>query len=211
MGKRKIPVITKQWNNYIDLHKGKDFIICGRGRSIHDLKEIPENTILIGVNDIEKYIKVKYLIVVDRMAQFAKENRHKEIIYNKADTLFTQIKELGVGYSDFNYNKVCMIDVKRITNDSNINKNICLASNNSTFIACSMAINMGAKNIGMIGVDIEGHKSLHSDTALKKINRDFTLLNKLHKIYNLSKNSKIKALEKININDFYKLNTITNG
>ena len=61
MGKRQIPVITKQWNNYIDLHKGKDFIICGRGRSIHDLKETPKNTILIGVNDIEKYIKVKYI------------------------------------------------------------------------------------------------------------------------------------------------------
>ena len=205
MARRRKIVLTKRWSDYIDLHKNKDFIICGRGRSLQLLKDT--NSILIGVNDIEKYRSVDYLVVVDRIAQFTRENRHEEILNNKANTFFTQIDEYAVGYSNFNYNKVCKINIKNIRQDHQIDKNICYASNNSTFIACSIAINMGARNIGIIGVDITGHKSLSSENSLKKINRDYTILNNLHKIYNLSPISKIEALENISIDDFHKLNT----
>ncbi len=216
MPRRQKIVLTKKWDEYINIHQGKDFIICGRGESLTELTDnidLKGEAIIIGVNDICKYLDPDYLVCVDRLSSFYRGNglRAKWIVNHTADTLFVMDSQFSQQDRNLDDNKICQLKLEQIRSNSFIDKNKCFSSNNSTFVACSVAINMGARNIGMIGVDMISHNKLSHQASLKRINEDYTKLNKLHKIYNLSPISKINALEHISLKDYHKLNTITNG
>lgn len=210
MPRRKPIVLKQKWKDYIDIHKGKDFIICGRGDSIKILQdniELSKNFVIIGVNDICNYINPDYLVCVDRLSSFYRGNglRAKWIVNHTAKTLFVMDSQFSQQDRNLDDDKICQLKLEQIRSNSFIDKNKCFSSNNSTFVACSVAINMGARNIGIIGVDMIDHSKLSHKHALARINDDFKLLNNLHKIYNLSPISNIKTLEHITLEQFNKL------
>lgn len=53
-----------------------------------------------------------------------------------------------------------------------VRRNFLYSSNNSPFIACSMAFNLGFKNIVLWGVDFHGHPEIRGD-VLSRTLKDF--------------------------------------
>ncbi len=206
---RKIE-LTKKWSDYINLHENTTFIVCGCGPSIELIKEIDtSHVILIGVNDIERHLSPKYIVSVDSMGQFSRGGRIEYIVNNNCDTFFTQNDQYGKVDGRFDNTKVCKIDMVNINNavrSDNGRFDKIFFSNNSTFVASHIAHKMGASKIGLIGVDFTNHNHLSTKSNLKRINNDYSRLNKEigEKMYNLSPTSELTSIPYKNIKDFIK-------
>jgi hypothetical protein len=108
----------------------------------------------IGVNDCEKYHPVNHLIVVNSPTRFKDEpDRFNTIINSKPDQFYSN----APGWEKWfpNWKKINLISFsyshRRI-------KDRLWCSKTSPFVAICMAVNMGAKDIVLWGVDMLTHK-----------------------------------------------------
>jgi len=191
--------LRKKWSDYINKHPNSKWLVCGIGPSLHtiDLEKYKDHYI-IGVNDIEKYIKPNYIVIIDRLNTFPFE-RKMTILNSKCKEIFVNNAQFAreIGPQLFNSDVLIEISLIGINKDPWLDNQRIVHSNNSPFVACDIARRMGGTDIKIIGVDFTGHKSLDKKQQLARINRDFTTLKKAFtrkniKLTNLSKESKLK-------------------
>ncbi|HQU81626.1 MAG TPA: methyltransferase domain-containing protein [Pyrinomonadaceae bacterium] len=195
----------QQLNSFLNLHNKDSIIVCGCGESLNELQN-PERFITIGVNDVGRKFQPNYLVVVNPRQQFSGD-RFRFVENSSADFVFTQL-DLSLKRRNivrFKLGKFCGTDFS--------NKNVLHYTNNSPYIALNLAILMGAKRIGLIGVDFtENH--FFAKTGTHPLSRQFDSINEQYKnlaeaakvdgveIYNLSKISRLTAFPKLSIEEF---------
>jgi hypothetical protein len=174
-------------------------LVCGCGQSINQL---PPNLDLptIGVNYINKYMPVDYLVCVNEVPTFSNDN-FTFIESTSAKLVFSQL-DLPI----FNKKKLVHFDLGT-REEINLDKDKIDFSVDSTYISIILAYKMGAKEIGLIGCDLIGHTLFK---RLEQINTAYTnLYNKLQEkgvnLWNLSKNSLVTTIPKKDLSEFLKI------
>ena len=126
-------------------HRGQAFIVCGCGESLRDFKP-PPGVVTVGVNDVGRQFQPDYLVVVNPRSQF-RGDRFRYVETSQAKFIFTQL-ELGLGLSQIvkfrlgQYGGTDFSDLESLP-----------YTRNSPFVAVCLAVQMGARRIGLLGVD----------------------------------------------------------
>jgi uncharacterized Rossmann fold enzyme len=198
--------VSDFWN----IHKGEKIVVCGCGVSILDhVNEISEH-ITIGINDIERALIPNYILISDTKSKFSKY-RSQFITESQAEYVFT--------HKHWPINPESRMVMYRLGSMSTLqyidDYNALDYSNNSPYIGCLLAYKMGARYIGLIGVDFtknhfyaqDGEHPLAADKRLNKVCDDYKILkNKLSKrnveLYNLSDQSEVDTIPKISFKKF---------
>ena len=195
----------KPLSAFKDLHQTEKILICGCGESLNDLEQ-PENFITVGVNDVGRKFQPDYLVVVNPKEQFAGD-RFQYVESSKAKYIFTQL-DLPVEHPNivkFKLGTFGGTDFSRT--------DVLHYTNNSPYIALNLAILMGAKLIGLIGVDFTDHH-FFAETGSHTLAPQFEAINGQYEkraaaaenenieVFNLSKISRLTAFPKISIDEF---------
>lgn len=195
----------KTLSSFIDTHQNSSIVVCGCGESLNDLAR-PERFITIGVNDVGRRFQPNYLVVVNPRQQFSGE-RFRYVENSKAEFIFTQL--------DLGLKRVNIVKFKLGTFGETdfSNRKVLHYTNNSPYIALNLAILMGAKRIGVIGVDFTDNH-FFGKTGKHPLSRQLTAINEQYcrlaeasknggvEIYNLSKISRLTAFPKISVEEF---------
>jgi spore maturation protein CgeB len=189
-------------------HHRETIIVCGCGESLNDLYQ-PERFITIGVNDVARLFDPTYLVVLNPRHQF-KDDRFHYVETSRAQTIFTQL-DLGI-----NHPNIVRFKLGKNGGTDLSDPNTLPYTQNSPYVALCLAAHMGAKRIGLIGVDFTdnhffaktGRHSLNG--RLASIDQEYRGLEKELskdgiKVFNLSSRSKITAFEKMGIEEFYNI------
>ena len=142
--------------DYKDIHKGGHATLVGTGPSLHDtlpycVGTAEKRPIRIGVNDVERYTKVDYLVMVDPIHRF--EGERRDAIVNSRAVRF-------IGQPYCGAYPVPTIDYylqqpRGKTGLPNGNGEF-LYYKDTPYIAMSLAYWMGISELGIIGVDHTG-------------------------------------------------------
>jgi glycosyltransferase involved in cell wall biosynthesis len=130
---------------YRNAHLGEAIVVCGCGTSLRELTN-PGDHITIGVNDVGRLFDPTYLVVVNPRTQF-KHDRFRYVEQSNALVLFTQL-DLGrvrppvVRFRLGPYGGM------------EIGADVLPHTQNSPYVAVCLAAHMGARQIGLIGVDL---------------------------------------------------------
>ena len=204
-------VLIKNLREFIGIHKGENIVVCGCGMSLLPFKAVHSQYITIGVNDVPALFQPTYLVVTDHPNRFGVDRRRKLVNESTAKYLFTCAK--GWRHKNLVNFELGSKAVKHLDDPNRIDHFV-----NSPYTAIGLAYKLGAKNIGLIGVDFtNGHFYNPKDGAhpiiqinyLKKVNSAyFSLKLELEKrgvsLYNLSQQSLVD-LPKITLDQFDKL------
>jgi predicted O-methyltransferase YrrM len=133
-------------------HAGATIIVCGCGRSLKDLPE-PQRWLTIGVNDVGRLFDPTYLVVVNPKSQFAAD-RFRYVAESRAQALFTQLdaRQLGIDHP-----RTVRFRLGRRGGTELDAADALPFTRNSPYVAVCLAAFMGAKRIGLIGVDFTDH------------------------------------------------------
>lgn len=132
-----------------NLHAGETMLVCGLGTSLNLLAE-PERFLTIGVNDIGRRFDPDYLLVLNTRGQFSRE-RFAHIAGSRARAVFSHLK-LDISHPNFvqvvlgSYGAPDFSRPERLAH-----------TRNSPYVAVCLAVYMGARRIGLIGVDFTDH------------------------------------------------------
>jgi|GEM_PF-3151906 len=186
------------------IHDGASIVVCGCGPSLLELPR-PRELLTIGVNDVGRLFDPTYLVVLNPRQQF-KGDRYAFVERSNAQVLFTQL-ELGAVRPPvvrFRLGQYGGVDAEA---DGALHY-----SQNSPYVAVRLAALMGARRIGLIGVDftddhffaITGRHSLVG--RLKEIDAQYgrlaTALRRCGvELINLSSVSRLTALPRGRIDD----------
>ncbi len=188
-----------------DIHQSEIIVVCGCGESLNEL-ENPENFITIGVNDVGRKFQPNYLVVVNPRNQFSGD-RFNYVENSRAEYLFTQL-DLGVKHPN-----IIRFHLGTFGGTDFSNPNVLHYTNNSPYIALCLAILMGAKRIGLIGVDFTDNH-FFAETGKHPLAPQFDSINGQYcrlaeaanalgiKIFNLSRISRLTAFPKISVDEF---------
>jgi hypothetical protein len=195
----------KTLDSFSNLHSGEAILVCGCGRSLNELQD-PTRFLTIGVNDVGRFFQPNYLVVVNPREQFSGD-RFRYVESSTADFVFTQL-DLGLDRE-----KVVKFSLGEPGGTDFSDHQVLHYTQNSPYVALCLAIHMGAKRIGLIGVDFTDHHffaetGIHSLTPqLSLINDQYRRLNEAAallgvEIYNLSQTSRLDAFPKITSTEF---------
>ena len=187
-------------------HRDDTILVCGCGESLN-LLEHPERFITIGVNDVERRFTPDYLVVVNPRSQFSGD-RFRFIERSRAKVLFTQLPNLGVTHPH-----VVRFRLGRYSGTDDADPNALHYTKNSPYLAVCLAIHMGARRIGLLGVDFTEHHFFgrtgrHSlATYLPQIQREYVRLAESCRargieLVNLSPTSQLTALPRATLDQF---------
>lgn len=138
-----VPPGLSRWRGEAE---GAEVIVCGCGPSLLELTE-PQRFVTIGVNDVGRLFDPTYLVVVNPCNQF-KKDRFRFVESSNARAIFTQL-DLGKVQPPvvrFQLGKYGGTDIGAA--------NTLHYTQNSPYVAVCLAAYMGAKRIGLIGVDL---------------------------------------------------------
>jgi hypothetical protein len=204
-------VLGKRLEEFIGLHKDQKIVVCGCGTSLSEFKSVHSDYITIGVNDVPLLFQPTYLLVTDSPGRFRTETRVKMVNGSTANYLFTCAK--GWRHRNIVYFELGSQAAKNLNSRTKIDHFV-----HSPYCAVGLAYKMGAKHIGLIGVDFtNGHFYNPRDGAhpviqmnyLKRVNSVYSaMLTALSgngvSLYNLSRQSLLEV-PKITIDEFSKL------
>lgn len=194
--------IRTKIEDFLDIHENKTIIVCGCGTSIKELVN-PEKYITIGVNDLQRLFVPDYLLVTDDLDAIVDyeyiTNRRPHIYGSKAKYVFSaqnlklENPEKLIRYK-FNSKGRSEIDLDGCEISF---------SWTSVFPACIIAYMMGARRIGVIGLDFTdnhfyGNTGEHVlKSRIDLISKDFMNLHLAMKargveFFNLSKTSLVQ-------------------
>src|SRR5262249_48915380 len=151
----------------------------------------------IGVNDVGRLFQPTYLVVVNPRNQFSGD-RFRYVEGSQAQYLFTQL-DLGVAHPNIVKFRLGAHGGTDFSNPDMLNY-----TQNSPYVALCLAAHMGAKRIGLIGVDFtENHffarTGVHPLTGqLKTIDEQYRRLGEALRargmeVFNLSRTSRLSA------------------
>ena len=203
-------ILVKRLREFIGIHPDSKIIVCGCGQSLLGFKAHYADWITIGVNDVPALFDPTYLLVTDHPNRFY--GKRAELINKSgAKHLFTCVK--GWRHPNLVHFELGSKGLKSLESPDRMDHFI-----NSPYVASILAYKLGAKHIGMIGVDFtDGHFYNPKDGAhpvirsnyLKKVNSAYSSLrsaleNKGVGFYNLSPISRVE-IPKISLEEFKKL------
>ena len=134
---------------YRDAHAGADCIICGCGASLAGF-EPPPDAITIGVNDMARAFDPDYLVVLNPMHSFS-VSRKRVIAQTRANAVFSHL--------DLGRLRAPLVRF-RLGQRGGVGPpgaGLLHYTRNSPYAAVHLAALMGAKRIGLIGVDFTDH------------------------------------------------------
>ena len=196
-------------SRFQNIHKDKTIIICGCGESLKELQG-PERFITIGVNDVGRQFDPTYLVVVNPRHQF-KNDRFQYVETSRAQAVFTQL-DLGVKHP-----QVVRFTLGKRNGTDISNPNTLPYTQNSPYVALCLAAHMGAKCIGLIGVDFTDHH-FFAKTGRHPLNGQFAKIDAEYRalgeafskmgieVLNLSSQSRLTAFNKIELDKFCNMN-----
>ncbi|MTD26929.1 glycosyltransferase [Erwinia sorbitola] len=141
--------VPTRFADFHQRHAGESILVCGCGSSLNQLQEA-EHYVTIGVNDVGRKFHPDYLVVLNGRHQFSAE-RFAPIAASQAQAIFTHLS-LGIDHP----NVVRFLLGQRGGVEVNTLDSLPY-TRNSTYVAACLAIFMGAKRIGLIGVDFTDH------------------------------------------------------
>lgn len=204
-------MLPKRLIDFHNIHKGEKIIVCGCGMSLKSFKPHHHEFITIGVNDVPVLFNPTYLLVTDHPNRF-NDNRKKAINESETQGLFTCVP--GWRHPRIIHFDLGKKGASNLDNPAKVDHFL-----NSPYTAINVAYKMGAKAIGIIGVDFtdghfyspkDGQHSLARMGYLKDLNSGYSLIHReLQKrevsLYNLSTVSKIESVPKITLSEFKNL------
>lgn len=199
-------------SSFQNLHQDETIIVCGCGASLNELAR-PERFITIGVNDVGRRFQPNYLVVVNPRNQFSGD-RFSYVENSGSEYLFTQL-HLGLARGN-----VIKFDLGAYGGTDFSNPNVLHHTQNSPYVALCLAVHMGARRIGLIGVDFTTHHffaqtGTHSlASQVSTIDEQYQRLNQALRargveVFNLSRESRLTAFPKMSPEEFASLATGT--
>lgn len=191
-------------------HSGEKIIVCGCGTSLLDFAEHAERYTTIGVNDVPALFTPTYLLVTDSPLRFVGK-RKDLVVQSKSKHLFTCAR--GWRHTSLIYFELGTRELTCLDKKNHLDHYL-----NSPYCAVCLAYRLGAKHIGVIGVDFtDGHFYNPKDGAhsvvktrhLAKVNLAYQKLRaELERrgvsFYNLSESSNLQ-IPKITLKEFDQL------
>lgn len=197
--------LPRTFSEFRGFHAGETILVCGCGSSLSQVVS-PERCITIGVNDVGRLFQPDYLVVLNPKEQF-RADRFRFVEESRARAVFTQLK-LGIRHPHIvpiRLGKLGGVDFSDST---------CLPyTRNSPYVAICLAIHMGAKRIGLIGVDFTDHH-FFARTGQHPLTRQFPQIDQEYKrlydacrrldieVFNLSASSRLTGLPKMSLEEF---------
>jgi len=137
------------YSEFKDIHAGSKIIVCGCGSSSSLLLSSHHSFITIGVNDLCRLFAPTYTVVVNDKTSF-NDDRWQHIKSCESQNIFTHLKHerLPIDKSD----RIVELKLGRYGGTSWADGKVDYTSN-SPYIAVLIAAWMGAKEIGIMGVD----------------------------------------------------------
>lgn len=186
-------------------HAGATMLVCGCGSSLSQLTE-PERFLTIGVNDVGRLFHPDYLVVLNPKSQF-QGDRFRFVEESRARVIFTQL-DLGISHPHIvqfrlgNFGGVDFSDPDRLP-----------FTRNSPYVALCLAVHMGARRIGVIGVDFTNdhffaptgqHPLTHELPQIDEQYRCLYATCRAHgvEVFNLSAGSRLTAVPKLSLSAF---------
>jgi hypothetical protein len=194
--------------DYIGKFKGCDFIIAGCGTSLNYYSDFSKYYV-IGVNDIERILTPDFLVVVNDARTFMR-GRWEYVRDSLSPVIFSHIDNPGPITREAHLVKVNTGE----RNNPNLDRMDRVDyTMNSPYMAAIIAYQLGAKKIGMVGVDFTqdhffSNTGTHKLTKhIKNIDYDYMVLkNELGKrgvkVANLSPISLLESWPKMDLQEF---------
>lgn len=193
------------FSSYHDDHRGETVLVCGCGSSLPAIVA-PERFTTIGVNDVGRIFDPDYLVVINPRSQFSGD-RFRYVEESRAQAIFTQL-DLGIAHRN-----VVRFQLGR-RGGTEVNDGDSLPyTRNSPYVALCLALYMGARRIGLIGVDFTDHH-FFAPTGRHPLAREINQINREYQalaeccsrlgveVFNLGAESRITAFPKISPEEF---------
>lgn len=199
------PDLPRTLAGFRDFHQGATILVCGCGASLNELT-CPERFITIGVNDVGRRFDPTYLVVLNPRNQFTGD-RFRYVEQSRAQAIFTQL-DLGIPHP-----RVVRFPLGSHGGADFSNPEVLHYTSNSPYLAVCLAVHLGTRRIGLIGVDFTDHHFFaatgkHALTSrLDQIDREYAALGRACRergieIVNLSQQSRLTAFPKDTIEHF---------
>lgn len=196
-----LPATLQAWRGR---HAGETVLVCGCGASMAEPTFAP-GCVSIGVNDIGRLFTPDYLVVVNPPRQF-RGDRFEHVRQSRAQALFTQL-DLGAVAPP-----VVRFPLGRY-GGTDIDGKTLHFTQNSPYVAVCLAAHMGARRIGLIGVDFTDHHFFAATGRhplagrLASIDREYAALAAALaaqgvELLNLSTISRLQSLPRLALQDF---------
>ncbi len=197
-------LIPGRFEDFRDFHVGESILVCGCGRSLSLLGD-PERFITIGVNDVGRMFQPDYLVVLNPPNQFAGD-RFEYVRKSRARAVFSHLR-LTIEHAP-------LIAFHLGPRGGTTSTNTGLPhTRNSPYLAAVLARYMGARRIGVIGVDFTYHHfwaetGRHPlDAETRQISAEYQRLAESFAkdgvaLVNLSPSSRISGLPTMSLGEF---------
>ena len=194
--------------NYINKFSDKPFIIAGCGSSLNHYTDFSKYYV-IGVNDIERILTPDFLVVVNDYRTFMR-GRWEYVKESLSPVIFTHMENPGPITRSSN---LCKIKIGSRNSPNLDNFTSVDYTMNSPYMAIIIAYQLGAKKIGMVGVDFT-NDHFFSNTGqhklskhLRNIDLEYSVLKenlekKGVKVANLSPISLLESWPKMDLDQF---------
>ncbi|MDB4916775.1 MAG: hypothetical protein JWM95_4419 [Gemmatimonadetes bacterium] len=197
----------RTFEDFGGVHDGETILVCGCGASLAEL-ERPERFITIGVNDVGRQFDPDYLVVLNSRHQFSGD-RFKYVEGSRARAVFSQLR-LEIPHPHL----VTLKLGKR--GGADVDGKTLPYTRNSPYVAVALAIHMGARRIGLLGVDFTDHHFFgrtgrHSlNRELPQIDAEYARLNDVCRargieLFNVSPVSRLTSLPRQPLDEFARL------
>jgi hypothetical protein len=191
--------------DYRGLHAGMAFVVCGCGSSLALMRR-PERFVTIGVNDVGRLFTPNYLVVLNPRNQFRGDRFH-HVETSKAEVVFSHLN-LGISHP-----RQVRFRLGQRGGVEPSDPNVLHYTRNSPYVAMVLAAHMGARRIGLLGVDFTPNHFFAS-TGEHGLSRDVVRIDDEYgrlaascvargiEVCNLSPDSRLTSLPKMSLDDF---------
>jgi GT2 family glycosyltransferase len=195
--------------SFRDVHRGGSILVCACGESLNTLSN-PERFVTIGVNDVGRKFNPNYLVVVDPRDAF-KADRFHYVETSRAGVFFTQRTDLEIEHPNIVHFRLGTKDGTDFSDPGALNYSV-----TTPYVALSLAVHMGAANVGLIGIDFTdnhffGATGTHAwapyvDTVDAQFDRLCrAALARGVRVFNLSVKSRLTSVPKLDLETFASL------
>lgn len=202
--------LPKSLVDFMGIHKDEKIIVCGCGTSLPDILPYKDEFVTIGVNDVPALFDPTYLLVTDHPNRFFGTRR--DTVQN-AKSRYLFVCTSGWRHPSLVKFNLGTKELKSLDSSKVIDHFL-----NSPYVAVNLAYKMGAKHIGLIGVDFtdghfynpnDGPHPISPTPHLNRVNSSYQVLfdalaQRGVTFHNLSQQSRLQ-LPKITIEKFKEL------
>jgi hypothetical protein len=205
-----VSTLIKSLKDFSKPHQGEKIIVCGCGTSLLSFAKDSDKYVTIGVNDVPQLFTPTYLLVTDSPLRF-NEKRRQILLKSQSKYLFTCAT--GWRHSRVVHFELGTKELSCLDKPNHLDHYL-----NSPYSAACLAYRLGAKNIGLIGVDFtnghfynseDGPHNIVKSRYLVRVNAAYQKLRDEFerrgvRLYNLSPISQL-TIPKITLPEFDKL------